>query len=169
MRRIYFLLPDVSAAETLVRDLREHGVGDDQMHLVARDDVPLGKLPEASELDESDIGPALKRGAALGGTSGLLAGLTAMALPTGGLALGGAAVLGITLAGTGFGAWTSAMLGASVTDEEVEASEAAIRAGQILMMVDVPASDVDDYKAFVNRRHPDADVRETETFVPKPG
>lgn len=166
MRRIYFLLPDVSAAETLVRDLREHGVADDHMHLVARDDVPLGHLPEASALDESDLGPALKRGAALGGTSGLLAGLTAMALPTGGLALGGAAVLGITLAGTGFGAWTSAMIGASVTDEEIEASEAAIRAGQILMMVDVPSDDVEDYRAFVQRRHPEADVRDTETTAP---
>lgn len=166
MRRIYFLLPDVPAAANLVKDLRQQGVDDDRMHLVARHDVPLGELPEADTLEKSDLGPALKRGAALGGSSGLLAGLTAMALPTGGLALGGAAVVGIALVGTGFGAWASAMLGASVPDEEVEACHAAIQRGAVLMMMDVENDQVDHLRAFVRQRHPDADIRDTESTAP---
>ncbi|MBZ2190399.1 hypothetical protein K8B33_14915 [Alcanivorax sp. JB21] len=166
MRRIYFLLPDVTAAANLVKDFRQQGIKEEQMHLVARHDMPLGDLPEADTLEKSDLGPALKRGAALGGSAGLLAGLTAMAIPTAGVALGGAAVLGIALAGTGFGAWASAMLGASVPDEEIEASEAAIKQGNVLMMVDASHDQIDALRAFVRQRHPDTDIRDTESTAP---
>jgi hypothetical protein len=58
--------------------------------------------PEASFLQKSDFIPALEQGWALGGLTGILAGLVAVALPPG-LVLGGGAVLAISLAGAGVG------------------------------------------------------------------
>ena len=59
----------------IVDELRAEGIEDRHMHTLAKRDTPLEDLPEASEFQKTDFIPALERGAALGGTTGVLAGL----------------------------------------------------------------------------------------------
>jgi len=59
----------------IVDELRAEGIEDRHMHTLAKRDTPLEDLPEGSEFQKTDFIPALERGAALGGTTGVLAGL----------------------------------------------------------------------------------------------
>jgi hypothetical protein len=96
----------------------------------------------------------------------LLAGVAAITLPVTGLALGGGAVLGFTLAGAGFGAWVSGMVGAGLGDQEKVDCETAINNGEVLMMVDVPADQIEAYRNKVASVCPKVEIRQTEVTVP---
>jgi hypothetical protein len=114
MRRIYFLVPSVTSAKAIVDALLLARVEERHIHIVAREGTELEDLPEAGVAQRSDLIPAIEKGVAAGGISGLLAGALAVTFPPAGLVLGGGAVLGLTLFGAGFGAWMSGMVGAGL-------------------------------------------------------
>jgi hypothetical protein len=126
------------------------------IHVLAKRGMPLEDLPEATFLQKTDFLPALEQGVALGGATGLLAGLVAMALPTG-LVLGGGALLAITLAGAGVGGLMASMVGSGIGSRRIEQFQAAIENGELLMMVDVPWDRVEEIEAIVKKHHPEAE------------
>lgn len=81
MRRIYFLVPDIETTRKIVDELLLARVQERHMHIVAKHDIPLEDLPEATFLQKTDFIPALEQGLAIGGATGTLAGLVAIALP----------------------------------------------------------------------------------------
>jgi len=166
MRRIYFLAPRVESAKQIVDELLLARIDSRHIHIAAADHHVLteSNLPEASLLQESDFIPAVERGLAIGGATGILAGLVAAALPS--VALGGGAVLGIGLAGAGFGAWLSGMIGISVPSTRLKDYASAIERGGLLMMIDVPKSRVSDIVDMVKQHHPEAEVEGTEPVIP---
>jgi hypothetical protein len=117
-------------------------------------------------LQKSDFIPAVERGVAVGGATGTLAGLAALAFPPAGLVLGGGAVLSIALAGAGMGAWMSGMIGTSVDNSRLKEFKGAIEEGQLLMLVDVPKSRVDEIDDLVKKHHPEAEIGGTEPTIP---
>ncbi|CAL1241082.1 DUF1269 domain-containing protein [Candidatus Methylocalor cossyra] len=165
MKRIYFLVPDIETTRRIVDDLLLARVEERHIHVLAKRNRPLEHLPEATFMQKTDFVPALEQGLALGGATGMLAGLVAVALPTG-LVLGGGAVLALTLAGAGLGAWFSSMIGASVGNRRVKAFEDAIERGELLVMVDVPKERVEEIEALVKKHHPNAQCEGTEPFMP---
>ncbi len=165
MKRIVLLAPDVETAEKITSELLANRIPEKHIHIIARDDVPLGELHEAGLAERSDLLPALRRGAAVGGATGLLAGLAAIAFP--GIAVaGGAVLLATTLAGSAFGAWMSGMIGVSVPSHELKAYEKAVEAGQLLMMIDVPKARAEEITRLIRAHHPEADIKEVEYFPP---
>ncbi|KAB7628193.1 DUF1269 domain-containing protein [Alkalilimnicola sp. S0819] len=166
MRRLYFLAPDVSTTRRIVRDLLLNHVAEEHIHLIARRDVPLEDLPEASMAQKSDLIPALERGAAAGAATGAVAGLVAVAVPPAGIVLGGGAVLGAALAGAGFGAWAASMMGISTPNSRLKKFEEAVEAGQVLMLVDVKRGRVDEVEALIRAHHPEATISGTEPHMP---
>jgi hypothetical protein len=114
MRRIYLLLPNAQRAKAIVDELLLKQVEWRHVHVIANHDVPLEDLPEATLAQRSDLFPALARGTATGGVTGILAGLVALAFPPAGLTIAGGTVVAITLAGAGFGAWVATMIGVDV-------------------------------------------------------
>jgi hypothetical protein len=166
MRRLYFLIPDIATARTVVDELLLARVEERHIHVIAKEGMPLGDLPEASLLQKSDFVPAVERGIAVGGATGTLAGLAALAFPPAGLVLGGGAVLSIALAGAGMGAWMSGMIGTSVPNSQLRVFEGAIEAGQILMLVDVAKARVEEIDELVKRHHPEAQIGGTEPTIP---
>jgi hypothetical protein len=168
MRRLYFLLPDVNSAKAIVDELLLARIEERHIHIAAADHHALleANLPEANLLQESDFVPAVERGVAIGGATGILAGIAAIAIPGVGLALGGGAILGIGLAGAGLGAWVSGMIGISVPSSRLSDFESAIEEGQLLMMVDVPKAKVDSITELVKSHHPEAHVEGTEPVIP---
>ncbi len=168
MRRLYFLVPTVESASQIVDELLLARVEERHIHIAAKDHHALvqAHLPEATLLQESDFVPALERGLAVGGATGLLAGIVAVTLPPAGLILGGGAILGISLAGAGVGAWISGMIGVSVPNSQLAQFEDAVEAGELLMIIDVPKPRVDEITDLVKKHHPEAEIEGTEPTVP---
>jgi hypothetical protein len=167
MRRLYFLIPDTTSAKAIVDELLLARVEARHIHLVAKDHERLTKehLPEASLLEESDLVPALERGMAVGGATGLVAGLAVLVLPTG-LIVGGGALLASSLFGAGMGAWISSMIGISAPNSRLRKFEEDIEAGNLLMLIDIPKTRVDEITEMVAKHHPEAHVEGTEPMVP---
>ncbi len=166
MRRLYFLIPTLQSTKQIVDELLLARVDHHHMHILAKEGTQLGTLPEANLLQKSDLLPALERGLAFGGVTGILAGLVAITFPPAGLVMGGGAVLGITLAGAGVGAWASGMIGINCENRQIKTFEAAIEAGELLMMIDVPKSRVAEITAMVSKHHPEAIIEGTEPTIP---
>ena len=111
------------------------------------------------------LSPPWSKVLALGGATGLLAGLVAIALPTG-LVLGGGALFAITLAGAGVGALASSMIGSSIGNRRIEQFQEAIERGEFLLMVDVPRDRVEEIEAIIKKHHPEAECARAPTRTP---
>jgi hypothetical protein len=160
------MVPDIDTAKTVVDELLLKRVDDHHIHVVAKEGTPMGDLPEANLLQKSDFIPAMERGLAVGGITGVLAGIAAVTFPPAGLVLGGGAILGTSLAGAGIGAWISGMIGMDVPNSQIEKFETAIENGEVLMMIDIPKTRVEEIEALVQQHHPDADMGGTEPHIP---
>lgn len=166
MRRIYFLIPDLETANTVTNELLLARIEERHIHVIAREGTELGELPKASLLQTSDVIPAVERGLAVGGVTGILAGVAAVTFPPAGLALGGGAILATALAGSGIGAWLSSMIGVDVVNSQIKQFEDAVNQGEILFLVDVPKERVHQIEEMVKSHHPEADVEGTEPHIP---
>lgn len=166
MRRLYFLLPSLSMTNQVVDELLLKRIDDHHIHVVAKEGIPLGDLPEANLLQKSDFIPAVERGLAVGGITGMLAGLAAITFPPAGLVLGGGAVLGTSLAGAGVGAWVAGMIGVDVRNTQIDRFQSALEKGEILVMVDVPKDRVGAIEELVHSHHPQVEMGGTEPHIP---
>ena len=166
MRRLYFILPNLSTTNTVVDELLLKRIDDHHIHIVAKEGTPLGNLPEASLFQKSDFIPAVERGLAIGGVTGILAGIAAVTIPQGSLALGGGAILASSLAGALIGAWVSGMIGLDVHNSQIARFEENIERGQLLMMVDIPKERVNEIKEMVHSHYPKAEIAGTEPQIP---
>ena len=164
MRRLYFLLPDLDVTHKVVDELLLARIEERHIHVIAKEGAPLGDLPEASLIQTSDFVPAMERGVALGGATGIVAGLAAIAMP--GVVIAGGALLGIGLVGAGMGAWLGGMIGMDVENTHIKQFEEAIQSGQILVLADVPKDRIDEIQAMVKKHHPEADFEGTEPTKP---
>jgi len=166
LRRLYLLLPDVPTAGKVVDELLLAHIEWKHIHLLAREGTPLEALPEATLSQKSDLVPALQRGIGAGAATGLLAGLVAVAFPPAGLTIAGGAVAATALAGAGFGAIMSTIVGVGLPSTRLERFQDAINAGQLLMIVDLPRDRVEEIEALVKSHHPDAGIEGTDPSVP---
>lgn len=166
MRRLYFLVPDVPTAHTIVDELLVARIPEKNIHVIAREDTELGNLPEAGLAQKTDLIPSIERGLGYGGATGTLAGLVAITVPGVAVVSAGALVVALAVAGTMMGAWVSSMIGVSVESPRVKQYEKAIRDGQLLMMVDVPAARVDEISTRIARYHPEAHPEGVEPHIP---
>lgn len=166
MRRIYFLVPDIGTTRKIGDELLLARVEERHIHVLARRGTPLEDLPEASFVQKTDFLPALEQGVAVGGVTGALAGLVALALPVGGLVLGGGAVLAASLAGAGLGAWWSSMIGAGIGNRRLKDYEDAIERGELLVMADVPKEKVHKIESLVKAHHPEVDFKGCDPTIP---
>ncbi|HRY16372.1 MAG TPA: DUF1269 domain-containing protein, partial [Candidatus Competibacteraceae bacterium] len=155
MKRIYFLVPEVEVAKKIVDELLLARIEERHIHILAKQGMPLEHLPEASFLQRTDFIPAMERGLAVGGSFGALAGLVAVVLTSASLVVaGGGIVLAGGLAGAGVGAWLSGMVGLSIDNTRLKQFETAIERGELLMMIDVPRSRVNEITDLVASHHP---------------
>jgi hypothetical protein len=168
MRRLYFLVPTIDSASQIVDELLLARIEERHIHIAAKDHHALhdAHLPEANLLQESDFIPAVEKGIAVGGATGVVAGLVAMTFPPAGLVLGGGAILGMGVVGAGFGAWVSGMIGISLDNSQIDEFHQAIEDGQLLLMVDVAKNKVNEITDLVKTHHPEAEVEGTEPTIP---
>ncbi|GGB96111.1 hypothetical protein GCM10011352_22770 [Marinobacterium zhoushanense] len=160
MKRLFFLVPGIESASKIVNELRDANIEEKQIYVVGKDHHLLEEahLHEAGLAQSSDLIPALERGAILGGSAGLLAGVLAVTFPPAGLALGGGALLGLGLFGAGFGAWASAMIGVSAGTPQLDELAQEIESGQLLMMIDVSREREEEILQLIEGHHPEARI-----------
>ncbi|MFI4955538.1 MAG: DUF1269 domain-containing protein [Gammaproteobacteria bacterium] len=165
-RRIYFLLPDVHHAKNVVNELLLARIDEKHIALIAREDVELDNLPQASLLQRSDFIPALERSALVGGVTGLVAGLVAISIP-GSIVLAGWAILvGATVAGAGMGALAGTLIAVDVPNSRLEPFQKAIESGQVLILVDVPYERVEEISKAIKKHHKEVEIEGVEPTVP---
>ncbi|HSD17877.1 MAG TPA: hypothetical protein VLC71_11545 [Thermomonas sp.] len=132
--RHVFSTRDTAQARSAVLALREQGIGVDDISLVARSDIELERVPDVLKEADSDFIPAAMRGIGVGGATGLLAGLAAVAFTPIGITLAGAAAIGAV--GALVGGWSSALMGSALPDPVRQQFDDEISAGRILVLVD---------------------------------
>jgi hypothetical protein len=169
MKRLCFLALDIQHARQVVDDLRSDGVPEKHIYALAKYGTDMENLPDAGP-EADDFLPAYKRGLELGGTAGLLVGLTAIAFPPSGIVVGGGLALLIGLWGAGVGGLLTGLAGAAFPSSRLSEFKSAIGQGQILIMVDVPKADVEKYETLIKRLEPHVTVEGIEppsTLIPK--
>jgi hypothetical protein len=139
MRRIYFLAPNIKTTHAIVEELRNEGIEDRHIHILAKRDTPLEDMPEASVLQKTDFISALERGVVLGGTTGLLAGLAYS-----GFVIAGGPVLGIIMAGATIGSLM----------------------GGLLVLHDIPMARIGEITQKIIKHHPKAAFEGIELILP---
>ena len=165
-RRLYFLLPTTARARQVVDELLLARIGDHHIHVIAKEGIPLGDLPQANVLQRSDLIHGIGVGLGVGGITGILAGLVAIAFPPEGVELGGWTLLATALAGALIGAWLAGMVGTDIPNSQLKEFASAVEDGHILMMVDIPRNKVETVTNMIRRHHPEADMHGIEPRMP---
>lgn len=165
--RIYWLIPDLASARRTVSDLQLAGVDDGRIHLAARDGMDMRGLHEANVWQTSDLAHAVQTGLLIGGALGMATGLLAalffpLAEPSPQWEM--AAVLAVL--GGVIGAWSSSMIGISIPSPRLARFEGAIEAGQILLMVDLPAAQMARVTSLLHASHPEAHFEGADRLGP---
>lgn len=166
-RRIYWLLPDVQSARRTMNDLLLARIAEPQIHFVAREDVDTSGLHAANVLQTSDVVRAAQLGLVVGGGAGAVLGaLVAVFFPVLGDAPEWGMVGVLAVLGGLFGVWASSMVGASAPSRRLQRFQAAIAQGQVLLMVDVPRSRIDEIEAMLERSHPEGHFEGVDPNIP---
>ncbi len=166
MRRIYFLVPDINITRRVVNELLLARIEEKHIHVLAKRGTPLEELPEANLLQKTDFVPAVQQGLAVGGSTGLLAGLVAVALPPASTVIAGGILLASTVVSAGLGAWISGMIGVSTANRRIKEFEDAIEAGHFLIFADVPTNRVDEIEERIRQHIGEVEVETTEPKIP---
>lgn len=129
-----YLVENLDDAAKAVGAARRGGIAEACIALVARHDIELDAIPEGMLDSGTDFAPAALQGAAVGGATGLVAGLIAIAIPPIGMTLIGAAA--VAAVGALAGTWSSAMMGSALPDPVRRKFEAEVESGRILLVID---------------------------------
>jgi len=164
MRRIYFLVPNIEMTHKIVDELHYEEIEDRHIHILANRDTSLQDLPEAGVTIKTDFISAIERGAALGGTTGLLAGMVSLRFA--GFALAGGALLGILLAGATIGSLMSGLSGLAIGNSRLKKFEAAIEKGEFLLLIDIPKNRINEVSDAIKKHHPEAEFDGIEPLLP---
>jgi hypothetical protein len=159
-KRVYFLLPDVKRTKAVFKELLLARVEERHVHIMAREGMDLGDLPEATQLQKSDVIHGALLGLIAGALTGAAAGAVALMFPPSGLAMGLGVVLAMSLLGAVMGVWVSGMIGSSTPSIHLEAFNEEIERGKVLMIVDLPRQRADELSGMIRKHHPEADMRD---------
>ena len=165
-RRLYFVLPDVESARTMLNEMLLARIEVRHIHFLAQRDTLPPDLPEATVLQKTDIVHGAQMGIMVGAIVGAVAGGLVVLYPPEGVTLKLITVLMVAIGGAFFGAWASSMVASSVPNSRLKAFERDIAQGKVLMMVDVPMSRVQEITELVRRRHPEASSGGFEPTIP---
>jgi uncharacterized membrane protein len=166
-RRIYWLLPNLESAKRTMDDLLLARLTEQHLHFVAREEADMTGLHAANVLQTSDVVRAAQMGLVIGGGVGAVLGaVVGVFFPIVGDEPQWGMIAVLALLGAAFGAWSSSMIGVSTPSHRLERFGSAIEQGQILLMVDVPRTRVEEIEARLQALHPEAHLEGVEPNIP---
>lgn len=155
LRRIFFAIPDIAHARSIVSELESAGIGKDHIHASSKVGTPLPGLQGAPAARRGDCVEFLDRllwnGDLLAFTAGTLAlGLAAYYAST----LWALAALAVMLASYAFGHWFFT----KIPHTHLSDLRVPLEHGEVVLMVDVPRDRLRETEQVVSRRHPEAEM-----------
>lgn len=165
-RRLYFMLPDISSAETIEKELLLAKIDDPHIHFLAKDGINMGRLHAANLLQRSDLLHGIGLGLVAGGVTGALVGAVMSLNPEFGSALGMGGILVMAVLCAMIGSWVSGMIAISIPNSRLKRFQPAIDRGEILLMVDVPVRRVKEIRELISSHHPEVKVKGQEAQIP---
>lgn len=158
--RYVYSTRDMDHARAAIAALHLQGIATPAISLVAHSDIELERVPDSMKQADTDTVPAAVRGMELGGATGLLAGLAAVAFAPFGVTLAGA--VGIAAMGALVGGWSSALMGASLPDPVRQQFDDEIQARHVLVLVDIE----DDQRPALRAAMAEAGATDLEYAAP---
>ena len=165
-RRMYFLLPDVTSAQQIMKEMLFARIEERHVHVLAKRGTQLLDLPEANVLQKTDIVHGAQLGGAIGAVSGAIGGFLVVLFPPDGVTLQLVTVLIMALLGTFLGIWFASMAASAVPNTKLKAFHQEIENGKLLMIVDVPLGKVTAITELIRSRHPEAVDGGVEPTIP---
>lgn len=162
--QLIFTVTSVKICEQVVEVLRQEGVEEDAISVLGNSNHDLSDLPDGGTL-ENDTLPAVQRGAAIGGTAGLLAGLSAVTIAPG-LMIAGAAIALAAAGGASIGALGSALIGTSVPNSRLREYQEAVERGELLLVVDIEQNEHENMRTKLLSRFPDIEFEGVISSTP---
>lgn len=165
-RRLYFMLPDVRSARSMLDEMLLARIPVQRIHFLARRGLLPADLPEANVLQKTDLVHGAQLGVVIGAGAGLIGGLAAVLFPPDGMSVQLVIVLVGCVGGALLGAWISSMAASAVPNTKLKAFHPDIEKGSVLMMVDVPMQRAGEISALIQARHPEAVAGGYEPTIP---
>jgi hypothetical protein len=148
-QRYVFSTRDVAHTREALAALHMAGIGNESISLVARSDIELERIPDGLKEADTDAVPAAVRGIGIGGATGLLAGLAAVALAPIGITVAGAVALGAV--GALVGGWSSSLMGSALPDSVRQQFDDEIARGCVLVLIDAGPESADAMMEAMDR------------------
>ena len=165
-RRLYFMLPDVPSARSMLDELLLARIEERHMHFWAKEGTLPADMPEANFLQKTDLVHGTELGILIGGAIGLCAGTLLVLFPSEGIHVRTLAVLFAGIGGAVFGALVSRMAPAAMPNSRLKAFDAEIDRGQVLLIIDVPYRRVTEIEQMIEKRHPEVKFGGMEPHTP---
>ena len=165
--RLYYLLPDVTAARAAMDELLLARVEARHIRFMTGGPSLPPDLPEAGLMQRTDVVRGAEMGMAAGAALGLLTGIGLLYyFDIDRPGVEAAVVVIASLLGMLFGAWASSMQGASLPNSRLSAFAPELEAGSILLLADVPSGQVEKVEKTMAERHPEMRFRGEEAHIP---
>ena len=165
-RRLYFIMPDVASARKAMEDLLLARVEERHIHFLARRGTPMDGLHEANHLQKSDLVHGAQVGLALGALLGFILGAVLVMTLVTDDRWQIVTVLGAGIVGALFGTWVASMVGSAVPNSRLAQFSNSIDEGKLLLMADVQEHRVNEVRALLTARHPEAEDRGIDPHIP---
>jgi len=159
-------MPDLESARKTMEDLLLARVEERHIHFLAKRGTPMDGLHEANVLQKTDLVHGAQVGLTIGALLGCIGGALAVTFVLKEDHWQIVTVLGATIIGAFLGTWVSSMVGSSVPNSRLTQFQSAIAEGKILLMADVPERKIDEIKALLGERHPEALDRGVDPHIP---
>jgi len=131
----YFIADSIETCEQLVDKLTQSGVSEEEIGVISKDpDIVRADVPEIDISEKTKLLDSLQRGALMGSSTGLLAGVLLATFPAAGITLGGAAIASMAAGGAALGAWSASMIGISEQSPLVEKFDEALASKKTLIV-----------------------------------
>lgn len=165
-RRLYYMLPDVPSARTMLDELLLARIEERHLHFYAKEGTLLPDMPEANFLQKTDLIHGVEIGILIGGISGFIAGALLLIFPPDGIELRILSLAVATVGGALFGSWASGMAAAAIPNSSLRRFHDGIEQGQVLLIVDVPFHRVTEIETLISTRHPEISFGGMEPHIP---
>ncbi|MET0085852.1 MAG: DUF1269 domain-containing protein [Sedimenticola sp.] len=158
MQRLFILLSDVEQCTAVFSRLRESGVPERHMHVIAGLGTTIEELPEANVLQKTELLHGIIKGGVVGGAAGLVGGLLVVNFPPAGVIFDNSLLLPLSLAGAFIGAAASSLISSREHNRRLDPYQDALARGEILLLADVPKHEAGDLRQMITDAHPGARI-----------
>ncbi|MES2498932.1 MAG: hypothetical protein V4605_10305 [Pseudomonadota bacterium] len=157
-RRLYFILPDVKSAHSMMHDLLLASLSAKHIHFLANPSVQLGDLPEATVSERSELVDGWVIGVWLGALIGVAIGFLITWFPLEAYSKPAPAIIILICGIIGFiggGLWAG-VVASHIPNHRIKPYKTQLEQGKLLMILLVPFYRIKEIRQLVAKKHPEA-------------